>query len=262
MALEDIIRGQFLYEIKLIDKEREMKDKYKLNGRQIAWLIRQKFIIAGVVTNSITHYKLHTLVLEGDNVAKYLNKFDVLMLDLEVGAITEETKEHLFSEQISRSVQLKEITDRYEIETQKGTAQRSYAELRAEVDLHFVVKRRIATTKKFKQGSTGVAYNASGNTTQTKGQSKGTSGKGKCYQWANFGECKRSNCAFVHPEAERGSGKGKKGKGKGKKNKKGKGKGKSSSSGNTEHQQGDANAAYAGKWEWLHQEWLQQKGGK
>ena len=59
---------------------------------------------------------------------------------------------------------------------------------------------------------------------KTKGKGKGKAakgGKGDCRDWVNKGHCPNPDCAFKHPENNKGTRKGK-GRGKGK----GKGKGK------------------------------------
>ncbi len=47
-----------------------------------AWLFRQKITIYGTFTNQIAMHKMHMLSLVGDNVPKYLNEFDGLMMEL------------------------------------------------------------------------------------------------------------------------------------------------------------------------------------
>ena len=82
----EILKGQIIKEIHLADAKLKISEGSELNGRQIAWMMRQRFQLDQDEGHFYDQRELMDLKLEGDNVPGYLVAWDNLCLEIDLGA--------------------------------------------------------------------------------------------------------------------------------------------------------------------------------
>ena len=113
LCLMDILKGQIVKEIHLADAKLKITEGSELNGRQIAWMMRQRFQLDQNEGHFYDQRELMDLRVEGDNVPGYLVAWDNLCLEIDLGA---NEKEIVFSRQMENAKQLQELFKKYQID--------------------------------------------------------------------------------------------------------------------------------------------------
>ena len=108
---------------------------------------------------SVTERELHMAELKGDNVPKMLGEMDDINLQLSSKPCTipDETRECLFTRQIEKGTQLKELYQMYTENIQKNVHVRSFHHLlRSEIDTFLKIKKRMSNRKRLLSGAAAV----------------------------------------------------------------------------------------------------------
>ena len=126
-----IIKGQC--EKDILQHDIKLSKNYKfLNGKQIAWMMRQKFKVDIADSEPHMQREFVALFLKKDNLPTLLSTWD--SISSECTNLADNTFECLFATQLEHSTQFKGDFEQYEIASQGGEEQKSYVKLRQVVD--------------------------------------------------------------------------------------------------------------------------------
>ena len=104
-------------EIQLADAKLKLSEGSELNGRQVAWMMRNRFKLDEEEGHFYDERELMDLQLEKDNVPGYLVAWDDLCLQIELEPVV---KEIVLARQIEESVQLEKVFRDYRIDCVKN----------------------------------------------------------------------------------------------------------------------------------------------
>jgi len=108
LCLMGFLKGQIVKEIQLADAKLKLSEGSELNGRQIAWMMRNRFKLDEEEGHFYDQRELMDLQLDKDNVPAYLVAWDDLCLHIELDP---KVKEIVFSRQIEKSAQLEKYSE-------------------------------------------------------------------------------------------------------------------------------------------------------
>ena len=178
-----IIRGDFLRRITLLEKKYMAIGK-TLNGRQIAFLVWDKFRRDSSEVGLTEFFDLREVRLANDDLTRFMRDWDEVMF----GLLNEQDPKYLlslFDEQVKRCSHFKQVYQGYQTECRHRGLEHSYENLRIWVQAHIDGRQQ----EKLRAQLTGGASNRSASVTNSGNKKPPKSGKGPCYQ---FLENKRS----------------------------------------------------------------------
>ena len=108
LCLQGVLKGQIVKEIQLADAKLKPSEGRELNGRQVAWMMRNRFKLDEEEGHFYDERELMDLQLEKDNVPGYLVAWDDLSLQIELEPVV---KEIVFARQTEKSVQLEKYSE-------------------------------------------------------------------------------------------------------------------------------------------------------
>ena len=130
LGLMDILRGQIVKEIFHEDAKLKISCGGQLNGRQIAWMLRERFKLDAEEGMFYSSRELMDLKMEKDNVPGYLTAWDGLCFNIDLPAIE---KEIVFSREIEKSAQLEVVFTKYNVDCVRNRKKyKNYEELESE----------------------------------------------------------------------------------------------------------------------------------
>ena len=148
------LKGQIVREINLADAKLKKSEGGELNGRQIAWMMRERFKLDEDEGHFYDERELMDLQLDKDNVPAYLVAWDDLSLHIDLDP---KVQEICFSRQIERSTQLEKVFKDYQIDcVRKKDKYRTYKCLRKRVDTHMGIALVMANRKKQQNQAAGA----------------------------------------------------------------------------------------------------------
>ena len=213
-----ICRREFLRRLQVYEERAALMNPPRMiKGRQIFWLILQRFKLSDI-DSSLQEWKaLAKVELKGDNLVAFMNDWDYVLAGIDEMP-TEKYLEHLFFQQLSKSKQLEQPIALYKQAIAHEGAPRSYQRLLTMVAIH-IEERQMAKMRDQVDNNGQRAHAAKG---------KGKTGSGVCRQWQKHGTCSREDCPWksshtdeVHRRGRpRDKSQGSGGRGKDKKDKK------------------------------------------
>ena len=242
-GLMKILSGDLKRQITLYE-EKLMAQKRTLNGRQLAFIIWDRYKREASEIGLSDFFDLREVRLMNDDLTKFLSDWDSVMF----GLLNDQDPMYLlslFEEQIKKCQHFKQSYNAYKIECTYRGLEHSYENLRYWVDKYVDQRQQEKMKTQLLQptNSRSAAAGVGGKGTIGPSSTGKNSKRGVCYQFLeNKGRCSRDPCPFDHDYEKLASYvPKKKGKGKGKsappgnrkgdgrsKSPKGKGKGKSS----------------------------------
>ena len=135
LGLMAILRGQIVNEIFHEDAKLKISCGGQLKGRQIAWMLRERFKLDAEEGMFYSSRELMDLRLEKDNVPGYLTAWGGLCLNIDLPAIE---KEIVFSREIERSAQLEVVFTKYNVDCVRN--RKKYKELESKM-YNVIVKK-------------------------------------------------------------------------------------------------------------------------
>jgi len=163
LCLMGFLKGQIVREIQLADARLKLSEGSELNGRQIAWMMRERFRLDEDEGHFYDERELMDLQLDKDNVPAYLVAWDDLSLHIDLDP---KVQEICFSRQIERSTQLEKVFREYQTDCVRNNAKyRTYKCLRNRVDTHLGIALVLANRKKQHNqaaGAMGLVANGKG----------------------------------------------------------------------------------------------------
>ena len=205
VGAQDICKGEFYRRIQVMDERAAREEPPRmLKGRQILWLIVQKFKRDEVDGSMQDITDLQNVELKGDNLHAFLNDWDYVLEGIDEMP-SERQLERLFFTQLSKSKQLEHEVALYKQDINHKGAERSYERLRKMVEIHLDRKNKDKISAAMSGGKNG--RNATPGSTVPKKKSQ----SGICHQWKNKGKCSRGDsCPWqsTHTEENKGQQRG------------------------------------------------------
>ena len=219
-AFGRILHGELGRQIQIMEDKVAKTTKQMLKGRQIAWIVFERFKLNEEHGYVLDFEDLFNLELKNNNTRAFLNDWEQVYIGLKE-IPPESVLESLFRRQIEKTDDLKELLALYNQDvTQRGES-RSYSKLKTMVETHLEQKRRSKNRDDMRPGRAKGLASAGGDLQRKSKQ-------GECRTFVKSGNCPRGDdCPWDHPSGigprgrspKRGS--SPKGKGKGKTPKRG-----------------------------------------
>ena len=212
-GLMKLISGDFLRKISSL-KEKLMNNGRLLNGRQLAFLIWERYKRDEMEVGITEFYDLREVRLKNDNLKEFMQDW----YDCLYGMHKEQDPEYLlslFEEQVSQCSHFKQVYSTYKTDCTHHGLDHNYANLETWVQAHIEARSQEARRRQLQKKDHGKAN--AGFQRNGKGSSDAVASarKNDCFQWLRMGKCSRGDkCQFDHDKAKAPNKGGSKGKGK------------------------------------------------
>ena len=210
-----ILSGDFLRQITLLE-EKLMTKKLTLNGRQLGFLIWDKYRRDEAEVGLTEFFDLREVRLVNDDLRRYVSDWDEVMF----GLFNDQDPKYLlslFDEQVKKCTHFKQVYNLYKVECTHRGLEHTYDNLRKWVQAHIDARQQERMKSQLQQQSNtrSAAAGLGGGLPLGKPP---PSGKGPCWQFLeNKGRCSRGEaCPFKHDYERLKTYVSSKGKGKGK----------------------------------------------
>lgn len=191
-AFGRILHGELGRQIQIMEDKVAKTTKQMLKGRQIAWIVFERFKLNEEHGYVLDFEDLFNLELKNNNTRAFLNDWEQVYIGLKE-IPPESVLESLFRRQVEKTDDLKELLALYNQDvTQRGES-RSYAKLKTMVENHLEQKRRSKNRDDMRPGRAKTLASAGGDLQRKSKQ-------GECRTFVKTGNCPRGeDCPWDHP---------------------------------------------------------------
>ena len=219
-----ILSGDFLRQIILLE-ERMMTQQRTLNGRQLAFLIWDKFRRDADEVGLTEFFDLREVRLANDDLKRFILDWDDVMF----GLLNDQDPKYLlslFDEQVKRCTHFRQVYAAYNLKCTHEGLEHSYQNLRKWVQAHIDQRQREKVKSQLQSHPTGnraAAAGVGGGGLSGKPPGAGKGRKGHCFKFLeSAGKCSAGrDCPLIHDYEflksyvpRKGQGRGKSSKGK------------------------------------------------
>jgi hypothetical protein len=216
-GLMAILHGEFRRKVVNMDSALQQAGQL-IAGRQIAWLIYRHFQLGETEGMFVDIQSLFALTLQGDNLAAYLNDWEMILSSVKT-IPPDEYLESLMATQLRKSISLGPTIALYDQGINHEGKPRSYTTLKTMLTRHLEMRRQTKLREERETKGGGRRF-ATASFPNPKAKSK----QGDCRQFLKTGQCSRGDsCPWTHSTDKAAARKGRpfssdsaKGKGKGK----------------------------------------------